>query len=86
MINVIGTIISLFFVFIGIYVLIRNNKVYKEMDKIIDILYIKPINEDDDYKKIKDVFNKHSYTEMILKFWIPVKNFYKDISIEGDND
>lgn len=71
-------VIGLFFSF---YLLYRNHEVYKERQHIlnkiknfskIDILESR--NWEWRYKE----YEKISYEEMLYKFWIPVKDFYKD--------
>ena len=55
-----------------VFMLYRNESVYKERMKIIN-----RISMDADWvSKLKE-FQKISYDQMIYKFWIPVKKFYK---------
>ena len=70
--------ISLFSYFCFLY---RNHEVCKERRRIIDkISYLAKIdiigrrNWEWRYKE----YNKISYEEMVYKFWIPVKDFYKN--------
>ena len=68
-------VISLF------YLLYRNDEVYKERqhisNKVSDLAKIDIIGSRNWEWRYKE-YNKISYEEMLYKFWIPVKDFYKD--------
>ena len=72
------------FLLFNCYLAYRNYKVYEERGRIIDKTY--NLNKKDiskreydllDYRS--DILEKYTYSEMLFKFWIPVKDFYKDI-------
>lgn len=68
---ILALIVTVFFV----YILIRNQLVYRERHKFIDFFYY----EDTDYSELGMRFNDRvaSYDEMMWKFWVwPLSKFY----------
>lgn len=66
-----------------IFMISRNGKVHNERSRVIDAVSRMAqdqieLGEPWDHL-YKDIYHKYSYGEMMWKFWIPVKNFYKDI-------
>lgn len=70
----------LFIVFFRIFI-IRNNEVYEESMRILNIingLSQRDIRNDKEWKWRYEEFEKISQSKMIFKFWIPVKDFFKN--------
>jgi len=64
-------IISIPFLFI-VYGLLRNQAVYNERLRIINLMFDNRYN----YNEVKIEYYRFTYDEMFWKFWIPVKKFY----------
>ncbi len=58
---------------------IRNQLVFKERHRILDIVF----SSKGDWRKKQKLYHKFSYDEMVYKFWKPVTSFYeKDFPIK----
>ena len=65
----------------GLYFLIRNQLVFRELQRVIFLVYElgkKDIRHHKDPGWRWDSFNEISYFEVVFKFWKPVKSFYKN--------
>ncbi len=83
MIMIIIIAIVITFAIFWLYMVLRNNAVYKERMRVLEIAHKKAEiairNNKDDYMSHYEITNRYSYNEMFYKFWIPVKDFYRDI-------
>jgi len=61
---------------LGLY---RNDRVLKERMRVLGIIQEQYLVSQSIGAFNHDVFKRHSYNEMMLKFWKPVKSFYKGI-------
>lgn len=66
--------LSIALVFFGIYLTFRNKAVYKERMRMLN--RCEPGS--DDFWKRHEEYEKYTYDGMLWRFWIPVKEFYKD--------
>jgi hypothetical protein len=61
----------------------RNNLVYNELMRLLDLIKEKgdrDIESGRDWAwRYRIILTKHSYQEMFFKFWRPVKSFYADV-------
>lgn len=70
--KIIVVVLVVFLIFMTL-MLLRNNSVAKERGRMIDWIYNQP-----DWKVKRELLEKPSYNEMMVKIWRPVKWFYKD--------
>lgn len=70
-------ILSLIMYYISNFFLKRNKEVCKEKKRILNQIYNISLNDLSSKWRIKE-FEKIKYDDMLYKFWIPVKAFYKD--------
>ena len=64
------------------YLMYRVSATYKERVRVIEVLRDRALDSLDDGKFDKDFlnpFHRHTFNEMVLKIWKPVKSFYRDI-------
>ena len=69
---IISSIISIIIILFLLMLIVRNELVFRERNKMIDWIFSHKNWEE----KIK-LFDEYGYNEMVLKFWKPVKSFYK---------
>jgi len=75
-------IIIILLIILSIGLVIRSEKVHKERFRVINFIgdyNIKMIEEYSPNRLSWSIIDRHSYDEMVFKFWIPVKSFYADI-------
>lgn len=80
---IVSTLLLLAFILNG-YLFYRNYKVFKEREKIRKLIFIKDENDNYIYSTseitelLLEMDKAASYYQMLLKIWIPVKQFYTD--------
>jgi hypothetical protein len=57
------------------YMLIRNEMVYRERTRMINKCSASSL---DSWQQVLAQYNQYTYNEMLLKFWKPVKSFYRE--------
>ena len=60
-----------------IYMLTRNNKVFKARTNLLDMARNEIKQHNGKYEILMKEHSKFTYNEMLYKFWKPVKSFYK---------
>jgi len=66
---------------VGAYFWDRNNRTYKEVTRVIDLVSSKTkedITNNRPWKWRYEALDSISYTRIFLTFWKPVESFYKD--------
>lgn len=58
-----------------VYMLHRNNVVFKERSRMIRFIYSDPSKV---VERVK-IFDKYTYNEMLNQFWKPVSSYYRGI-------
>ena len=77
------SLLLLVFIF-NIYMAYRNYKVFKEREKIRKVIFVRDENNKYIYSEsevaelLSEMNKTASYRQMLLKIWIPVKQFYID--------
>ena len=73
--------ITLLVIITAAYILFRNEAVFKERGRILDIcssLAEQDIKEGKEWRNRYSFLTEVSYDSMLYKFWLPVKSFYED--------
>jgi len=79
LILVIGLIVAGFCLYLGIY---RNNQVYKHTGRILDQVSksaLEDVGKGRAWEWRYKEYSTVSYYSMVLKFWIPISRFYRDL-------
>jgi hypothetical protein len=80
--TILWTILMLLLAF-AIYILIRNQKVYRYRRRMADVVFSASVW---DYKWRLQVYESVTYNDMMLRFWKPLDSFYPDKSFLDLND